>query len=202
MYVIKGVFVPLIPPTARDILQAPVPYVVGTTYIHPQEQDELCGSVTILKLGPLFGSCIIPLLNNMKCSHSASNGERNLSSKSGHFSSEDVNMFYTANLESNYRSFHASLFSDVKLEINNFQMNLASSDLHLNNYQLFDFIALFSNKIPPNKFHENYSSILKKVKVLSKFISSKISKFCGNILDRINGNIFKLKIIVVCYMVK
>ena len=189
MYVIKGVFVPLIPPTARDILQAPVPYVLGTTYIYPQEQEELCGSVTILKLGPLFGSCIIPLLNKMKCCRSTSNDEHNLSSKSDYFSLEDVNMFYTSHLESNFRSFHASLFSDLKSEINNFQMNLASSDLHLNNYQLFDFIALFSSKISPNKFNENYSSILKKVKVLSKFISSKISKFCGNILDRINGKI-------------
>lgn len=48
----EGVFIPLIPPNALEILDSPVPFIVGTTHVVSTAQAEHRGSLTAIGLSP------------------------------------------------------------------------------------------------------------------------------------------------------
>jgi len=54
-FIRKGVFVPLVPPAAREIFQAPVPFITGTTVPPKDTSSEVGENVCIIHLGPDFG---------------------------------------------------------------------------------------------------------------------------------------------------
>jgi hypothetical protein len=52
----EGVFIPLLPPSAREVLQAPVPYIVGTTTLPCFQSEGIAPRVWLLTLGAGFGT--------------------------------------------------------------------------------------------------------------------------------------------------